>query len=423
MKLRKGVVLAAVLAATMAAGAGCGGSSGDSGSGEKVTSINYWYWQDDTTDQTMHQLADQFKQQTGITVNFQDSIAQPQFYDKLVNAIASGNAPDATHLNTNMMGQLVKNHVLLGLDKMVDSWSGKSDVIPTMWNYVKSSDGKTTYAIPHKYLMFYMYYRKDIFAANGVAVPKTQQEFVAATQKLYNPSKKQYGFDIRGGANGQDQWAAFLVAGGAKFLDDSGNVVFDSPEARTANNLYISTYKYAPPGAINDALPQLTANFKSGAATILINHLGLAKTLDAALGKDKVGVAPVPSATGDPSTTTYMGTMNMNAVLAGSKKQQAAFQWITFLASKDAQLAITKSTNGYLPIVSSVASDPQFTDNPYMEVSRVEAAHSVTAWPPLPGTTAATSTVWQPLFQGALLGKNPNDAVVTGVADALKNGK
>lgn len=422
MKFRKGRVAALVLASVVAL-AGCGGGGGESSGQESaVTSIDYWYWQDDTTDKTMDTLAADFKAQTGITVNITANVAQPQFYDKLVNAIAAGNGPDATHLNTNMMGQLTASKVLAPLDPMIDKWSGKDAIAPTMWNYVKSADGKTTIALPNKFLMFYMYYRKDIFKADGVTVPKTQQEFVEASKKLYKPDKKQYAFDYRGGPNGQDQWAAFLVAGGAKFLDDAGNVAFDSPEAKAANDLYISTAEYAPPGAINDALPQLIANLQSGTATMIINHLGAAKTLDASLG-DKLGTALIPSATGDPTKTTYMGTMNANAVLAGSKKQQAAFDWISFLDSEKAQLAITKSTNGYVPVTKEAASNPEVTSNPFIKISLDAAKNDTTSWPPVPGTTAATTKTWQPLFQGAVLKKNPNNAVVEGVAEALKTGK
>src|SRR5512143_1884225 len=51
----------------------------------KVTSINYWYWQDDVTDPTIQNLANAFEQLYGIHVNIQSSIAQPQFYQSLVN--------------------------------------------------------------------------------------------------------------------------------------------------------------------------------------------------------------------------------------------------------------------------------------------------------------------------------------------------
>jgi multiple sugar transport system substrate-binding protein len=393
-------------------------AAAQSPAGTKVTSINYWYWQDDTTDPTIKNLAAQFEQLTGIHVNIQDSISQPNFYQSLVNAIAAGNAPDATHLNTNMFGQLIQANVLEPLNTQVDAWSGKADVIPSMWKFVTGPDGKTIYAMPNKFLMFYMYYRTDLFKAAGIEVPKTQADFVAAAKTLTIPSKNQYGFDIRGGANGQDQWAAFLIAGGGQFLDSSGGVAFNSAAAKASNDLYISTYPYAPPGAINDGYAQITSNFEAGHAAMIINHLGLAKTLDK-WNSANTGVALIPSTTGDPTKTTYMGTMNANAVLAASDKKAAAFAWISFLAQTQAQLAITLSTNGYLPVVQSVASDKQFATNKYMQISIQAAAGNVAAWPAVPGTTVATQKTWQPLFQGALLGKNSNDAVVEGVATTL----
>ena len=434
MQTRKGLAIAAIALtiavvgcssasstaapATQAPGQRAVATAAQTPSGTKVTSINYWYWEDDTTDQTVKNLAAQFEQLTGIHINIQNSIAQPRFYQSLTDAIAAGNAPDATQLDSNMFGQLIQAKMLEPLGPQIDAWSGKSDVIPSMWKFVAGPDGKTIYAMPNKFLMFYMYYRISLFQAAGISVPKTQEEFVAAAKALTIPSKNQYGFDIRGGANGQDQWAAFLVAGGAQYLDSSGGVAFNSAATKTSNNLYISTFPYAPPGAINDGYAQITSNFEAGHAAMIINHLGLAKTLDK-WNSANTGVALIPSASGDPTKTTYMGTMNANAVLAASNKKEAAFAWISFLAQTQAQLAITLSTNGYLPVVQSVASDKQFATNKYMQISIQAAAGDVTAWPAVPGTTVATQKTWQPLFQGALLAKNSNDAVVEGVATTL----
>jgi multiple sugar transport system substrate-binding protein len=389
---------------------------------EKVTSINYWYWQDDTTDQTIYNLANQFEQLYGIKVNIQSSIAQANFYQGLTNAIAAGSPPDATHLNTNMFGQLIAANMLEPLDARIDKWAGKADVIPSMWDFDKGPDGKI-YSMPNKFLMFYMYYRVDLFAKYNVAVPKTQTEFVAAAKAMTHPSDNVYGFDIRGGANGQDQWAAFLVAGGARYLDSSGKVVFASAETKASNKLYISTYPDSTnPGAINDGYAQISANFQSGTAAMIINHLGLAKALDK-WDAAKTGVALIPSTTGDPAQTTYMGTMNANAVLASSTKKDAAFKWISYLAEATAQTAITDSTNGYLPVVKSVADLAKYKTNKYMQVSLQATQKAVTAWPSVPGTTVATQKTWQPLFQGALTGKNSADAVIDGVAQTLTTGQ
>lgn len=424
MKLRKVIAVTVTVASALALTA-CGGTSnapsGASSEGlSAVKSIDYWYWADDATDPTIINLAADFKQQTGITVNLQN-IPNPQFYDKLVNAVAAGNGPDATHLNTTMFGQLISADVLAPLDDDIAKWAGKDDVIPSMWNYVKSADGKTSYALPNKQLMFLLYYRKDLFKAAGVDVPKTQQEFVDVAAKLTDPAHNHYAFDIRGGNNGGDQWAAFLVAGGAKFLDAKGSVVFDSNEARAANAKYVSVFPYTPPGSIGNGVGQIKDNLASGTAAMIISHIGVSKELVSKAG-DNVGVALIPSVSGDPSKTTYLGTMNMNAVLASSKKKDAAFKWISFLTETKAQLAITNSTNGYLPVVKSVATDPQYKDNQFFQVSVQEQGSSI-AWPPIPGTTVASQKTWGPVMQAALLGQNPPDQVVKAIADTLKTGR
>jgi len=419
-----GAVAGAVVAGVVLAGCSGGGSPEQpvesAGPGDLAgTEIDYWYWQDDTSDTTIQDLADKFEEETGVVVNIMDDVAQPDFFDGLVNGVAAGNAPDATHLNTNMLGQLIEAGVLEDLTDEIAAWDGAAEVTDTLWQYVENADGSARYAVPNKFLMFYMYYRADLFEAAGVEVPKTQEEFVAASKAMAAAGKDQYGFDIRGGANGQDQWAAFLVAGGAKFLDDSGQVVFDSAEAKKSNQLYVDTFESAPPGSINSGFAQIVSNFQAGTATMIINHLGSSKSLVESLGEDKVGVALIPSATGDPAQTEYMGTMNMNGVLASSDKKEAAFAWISYLAEAEAQMAIAQSPNGYLPVVTSVAEDPVFADNKFFQVSIQASQNGTVAWPAIPGTTRATQQVWQPLFQGSLLGDNEPDEVVSGVAEAL----
>ncbi len=44
-------------------------------------------------------------------------------------------------------------------------------------------DGKK-WGVPYTYYQWGIYYRKDLFEKNGIAVPKTWAEFVAACEKL-----------------------------------------------------------------------------------------------------------------------------------------------------------------------------------------------------------------------------------------------
>ena len=380
--------------------------------------ITYWFWKDNPDDNTIANLAAKFEKETGIHVNLMSDVTYNEFFSFLVNSIAAGTAPCAAQLNTTYLGPLINAGVLEPLNDRIAAWPGRSAVTPSLWSYVVGPDGKTQYAMPNKFLMFYLYYRKDILKAAGVGVPKTQQEFVDAAKALAASAPgKQFAFNLRAGNGGWDQWAAFLVAGGARFIDDSGKVVLNSPEALKSNQLYLSTYQWAPPGTINMASGgQIIQELEAGTTAMAIHHLGTAKALK--LGPDKIGVAPIPSLSGDPATSTYLGTMNMNGVFASCKNKDAAFKWVSYLTEANAQLEIAKGLDGYLPVVDSVARDPHFAGDQYFQASLQMAAHAVLAWPPIPGTTAVP-VAFPPALQAALLKKASGDSVVQAVAKAL----
>ena len=242
MKFKRIMAVAAIAVSSMLVVSGCSSTPAPSSSDSKVDSIEYWYWQDDTTDTTMQDLATQFEKKTGIAVHIQNAIAQPKFYDALVNVIAAGNAPDATHLNTNMLGQLIDAKILAPLDDMVKGWDGQSDVVPTMWSYVKSPDGKQTFALPNKYLMFYMFYRVDLFKAAGIEVPKTQEEFVAAAKALTEPVQEPLRVRHPGRRQRSRPVGGVLSRSrGAEFLDSFRKVAFASAaeEGQRRHHLHV----------------------------------------------------------------------------------------------------------------------------------------------------------------------------------------
>ena len=381
-----------------------------------TTTINYWYWKENPSSTVVRDLAVKFEAKTGIHVNISDDVTSANYFNNLTNAIAAGNAPDATELNTPQLPQLLKANALAPLNANIKTWSKSSDVTSSLWKWVKSADGKTTYALPWKYLMFLMLYRKDTFAAAGIKVPTTQKEFLAAAAKLYKPDKGQYAFNLRG-ANGSDQWASFMVAGGAKFTNISGDIAFDSQLTRDANNIYISSYKYAPPSTItSNSGTALVNELEAGVTAMVINHIAGARALK---NPANVGFAPIPSRKGVDARTTYMGTMNMNAILNTSKQKDAAFKWISYLAENEAQLAVAQSKEGFLPVTNTVAADPSFKDDAAFQLSAQLAQHPTLAWPTVPGTTIVATTAWAPAMQSALLGKSTSDDMVRAVAAAL----
>ena len=193
-----------------------------------------------------------------------------------------------------MFGQLIHAKMLEPLDDRIDAWPGKADVIPSMWDFDKGPDG-TIYSMPNKFLMFYMYYRTDLFAKYGVEVPKTQTEFVEAAKAMTHPETASTGSTFAAAPTARTSGLPSSSPVAPDFLERDGKVVFNSAEAKASNDLYISTYPdYTNPGAINDGFALIIANFQAGTASMIINHLGAAKTLDkSGLREDRRRADPV----------------------------------------------------------------------------------------------------------------------------------
>lgn len=436
MKNMRLVSLAAVVLTSVLVLAGCSSSAGSdqssqTGSQEPAsgkfpagTSINYWMWLDVPTSRTIYKLAAEFKKQTNITVNIQSDVASSQFYDHLVNAIAAGDGPDVTMTNTPNYAQLATSNALAPLNSYISKWKQASAIDKSYWDELKDPANGNTYAVPMMANVQLLYYRADLLKAAGVAVPKTQAQMVAAAKALYDPSKGQYGYDARGssGTASADPWAAWLLSAGAQFTDSKGKIALDSPAARAANKTYLSLYKYADPGALNDGTAQVMANMESGAVGMMVSNLGKWATLKPLLG-DKIGITYVPSLTGNIADTNQLAGLNVNAILANSQKKAADFAWISFLSEKKAQLTYMSSPNGYLSVIPSVNSEPPLSSDLAVQVSEdaLKKAKAIVWWPNVSGSSIVENEVWSPLYQGALLGKNSANALLDGVVYTLKH--
>lgn len=373
-----------------------GGTTAEGASGE----VNYWLWQDDATDTTWQNLADEFNaSQSRIKVNLQVT-PLAQYQDQLVSALSSGTGPDACRFKDWWLGQLVAQNAIVSLDTYVDAWEGADDVVEGLWATGQVPGDQSIYMLPHQFVTIYMYYRKSYFEQIGMAAPKTHAEVLEACEKLTDPDQSRYGLDVRGGAGGQDQWAAWLLSGGGKMVDSSGAVIINDATAVAVNQDYLdieSRLHAAPPGSITAAFAQVTANFQGGQTGMLIHHPGSLAGMREALGDD-LGVMQMP---GDGPT---LGTMSGNVVLSASKNQDAAWEWISWLSTKDPMLTMSKSKQGQLPVLQSSRDDAHYASDDALQVA-LKAQETAVSWPALPGTATVANATWSPTIQSAFLGQ------------------
>ncbi|WP_353650152.1 sugar ABC transporter substrate-binding protein [Nakamurella sp. A5-74] len=415
MKFRKRVATCAVLLAAALALTGCGGGDSTSAQGSGPVEIRYWLWQDNPTDTTWNELATEFnasQQKVKVTV---EVIPLDQYQDKLITAAANKAGPDAARSKDWWLGQFAPKGMVADLTADVDGWAGKADVTPALWATGQLPGDKKIYMLPHQYTTLYLYYRKDYFKEAGLAAPKSQQDVLDAAAKLTNG--KRFGLDVRGGAGGQDQWAAWMLAGGGDFVDAGGAVSINNDAAKKANAFYVrlATDKLTPPGSVTAAFAQVKTNFTTGTTAMMIHHPGSLADVRSALG-DKVGVVPLPTVDGAPGAT--LGSMSGNIVLSSSAKKAAAFQWISWLDTAGPMKKISTSSGGQLPVLASVAAQAPYTEDEALKVA-VKAAETAKTWPALPGTAQLAAKDWQTIEQQAFLGQLSSDAAVDQIAGIL----
>ena len=375
---------------------GC--SNGATGGESEDATLTYWLWQDDATDTTWTDLADEFNAQSTTGQVELQVTPLAQYEDKLLNALASGGGPDGARFKDVWLGEFVSEDALAPLSEHIDGWDGKDDIEPSLLNTGKVPGNDEIYLMPHQFTTLYMYYNKKIFADNGLTAPETHADVLADAQALADAG--QFAMDIRGGAGGQDQWAAWMYSGGAEFVNDQGDVTLADGDAVSINQDYLDLGEFAPPGSITADFAAVRGNFLNGTTAMMIHHPGSLAAVREALGDD-VGVIPMPTAEIDKPAT--LGSMSGNVIFAGSDKQDLAWDWISWLDEHDAMLTMSTSPQGQLPVLKSVATDPAFADDAALQIA-IDGESYAQTWPLLPGTSTVVNKDWVPTLQAAFEG-------------------
>jgi multiple sugar transport system substrate-binding protein len=386
----------------------------------RPTVVNYWLWLDDATDPVWAELVDEFNAtHPDIEVRY-ELIPLAQYYDRMLTALAAGSPPDAARFKEWWLGEFVEEELLVPLDPFIDEWAQAGDVVENLWNTGKVTADSPVFMLPHQYITFYLYYNRAHLQNAEIDVPQTYEEFVDAARQVTDRAQNRYGFGLRGGAGGQDQWLAFMMAGGCQLVDDRGQVVADSQVCVEANQRYLDLFRehqVTPPSAPADGFAQILGAFEAGITTFAAHHVGSANRLIESMG-DNLGVMDIPPI--DPDRPATMAAMSGNVIFSDSANQEAAWTFISWLTEPEPMDKMSRSRNGQLPVLRSVAAQDFYQQNPYFKLSLEQADYART-WPPLTGVSYVASEVWQSSMQRALLGEITSQQMMEGIASALRN--
>ncbi|WP_048645875.1 ABC transporter substrate-binding protein [Nitratireductor soli] len=170
----------------------------------------------------------------GVTIEF-TKVERGAYADTMTTLFAGGQPPHIVHLASFEFQSFADTGWLEDLDPWIKrdgldmtGWAGQS---VCQWN------GQTV-CIMMSYFGFIMAYNKAILEAEGIEVPTTYEEFLAAaraTTKDLNadgiPDQFGTGHETRGGA-GQylTEMLSYIIDAGAYWTDKDGKVTIDTPE-------------------------------------------------------------------------------------------------------------------------------------------------------------------------------------------------
>lgn len=218
----------------------------------------------------------EFEAATGMKVEF-EVYPEGQLSDKLNVELGSGGKYIDAFMCRPLqeVQQFIQNGYLAEIsgDLLADPEFQKDDFITAALNGYAlngANDGKF-YGVPLVTERQVLYYRKDLLAKAGIAVPTNLEEMMAAAEKLDGIEEGVVGFTGRGKANpAVTQFSTYLYAFGADFIDFATNkAIINTPEAVQAFEYYGKLLReYGPTSATNMHWNECAALYSTGGAAL-----------------------------------------------------------------------------------------------------------------------------------------------------------
>jgi multiple sugar transport system substrate-binding protein len=261
----------------------------------------------------LQRRAPDFEKLTGAKVNV-ITVPFSDLYTKLLTDWSAGtNSIDAAVFAPQWMVDYIVGGFLEDLTARVakDKELQEDDVAPFFRDFSQKYNGKV-YMLTLDGDFHMMYYRSDIFKANGLTAPKTWDDYLAAAKALHGKDLNgdgtpDYGSCISKKRNAQAYWFITSIAGG--FIQSKGTsqgVFFDTKTGKPLVNneafgkaldILNETTKYGPPNEINLDVGDTRSLFVSGRCALSLDWGDIGTlAIDPSTSKviDKVGSAILP---------------------------------------------------------------------------------------------------------------------------------
>jgi len=182
-----------------------------------------------------------------------------------------------------------------------------------------------------------IYYNKELFAAKGLAFPKSFDEIVATAEKLTDKSAGQYGWVSRGLKNANvPVWTSFMLGHDVDPVNPKTvQLQTMTPGAIAAAEYYKKLNReFAPPGTVGFNWNEAQTSFSQGKIGMWIDGIGFAPPLEDPTKSrivGKVGYGVMPQGPNARHSATFGDGIG---IPVASKKKEAAYLYCQWATSK-----------------------------------------------------------------------------------------
>jgi sn-glycerol 3-phosphate transport system substrate-binding protein len=345
---------------------------------QEAVTIDFYYPTavDGPIDEILQGYAEQFMAENpNVTVNVTYTGSYTQTRDTIITELQGGGAgPDvAVMLTTDLYSFIEEGYIVPAqnfIDTMEDGEAFVGDFFPgLMLNSVDETG--VIWTVPFQRSTPILFYNKAMFEEAGLdpeQAPRNRDELVEYAKQLTLPDGERWGLLVP--AAGFPIWLfqSFAIANGQNIVTDNpAEVIFNAPEVVDAAQFMADLSLkegVQPEGGI--AWGDTPTAFTSGQAAMIYHTTGsLTSILQNA--DFEVGVGFLPSGPAGEDGTGYgapTGGGNLYIFDDGSKSEaelQAAWDWVTFLASPEIQ-ADWGAKTGYIASRVSAWEQPALTE-------------------------------------------------------------
>jgi len=284
----------------------------------------------------------------------------------LTTDISGGANADLSIIGTRWLIDFVEQGIAEPLDSYMDE-AFTDRFIPTFLT-PSVLDGQT-YGLPIAASARAMYYNQDLLSEAGVdGPPETWSALKDAALAISDLGDETYGYGMQGNQIETDVYFYYAFwSHGGDLVEEDGTSGLDTEAGYQAAALYRDLIESGAtqPGVTSYTREDVQNLFKQGRVGMMITAPFLSSQIAEEAPDLNYGVAPIPAGP-DGERGTY-GVTDSIIMFANSENKETAWAFLDMLFTQEWRSRFTGG-EGFLPVLSSVAEEPAFADDPDLAV-------------------------------------------------------